>query len=116
MLFKNKLATVAAVVLGLASSTLAAQAQTVADPYPTGAPNNRLVGLPTDPYPFGYQSAATPTVAYRAVYGPAVAYRTIGGRSYARARHNGRHYARVRTNGGHYARMAVNGRYYVRVR
>jgi hypothetical protein len=54
MLTKNKLAIIVAAPLGLASSVMAAQAQTIIDPYPTTAPDNRVVGLPTNPYPFGY--------------------------------------------------------------
>ncbi|MGP0088514.1 MAG: hypothetical protein ACLPKB_00900 [Xanthobacteraceae bacterium] len=58
MLTKNKLAIIVAALLGVASSVMAAQAQNVADPYPTTAPDNRVVGLPTNPYPFGYSGVA----------------------------------------------------------
>jgi hypothetical protein len=62
MLTKNKLAIIVAALLGVASSAMAAQAQThtqmfadptVADPFPTSPADNRLVGLPSDPFPNG---------------------------------------------------------------
>lgn len=58
MLTKNKLAIVVAALLGVASSAMAAQAQTILDPYPTTPPDNRVVGLPTNPYPNGYPGIA----------------------------------------------------------
>jgi len=58
MLTKNKLAIIAAALLGIAASATAAQAQTIVDPYPTTPPDNRVVGLPTNPYPSGYPGAS----------------------------------------------------------
>jgi hypothetical protein len=61
MFSKNKLI-IAAALLSVASSVMAAQARpqaqkfaepNIADPYPTSPADNRLVGLPSDPYPNG---------------------------------------------------------------
>ena len=62
MLNKTKLAIIVAALLSVASSVMAAQARpqaqtfadpTVANPYPTSSADNRLIGLPSDPYPNG---------------------------------------------------------------
>jgi hypothetical protein len=63
MLTRSKLAIIAAALLGVAATTMAAQAQTIADPYPTTAPD-RSFGLPSDPYPFGF-AAASPIYSVR---------------------------------------------------
>jgi len=96
MLVRSKLAIAAAVFLGVASSTMAAQAQTIVNPYPT-EPAVRSYGLPTDPYPFGVQSeaASAPTVAYQGVTGRTYARERVSGRSYARGRVSSRYYARA---------------------
>jgi hypothetical protein len=89
MLTKNKLAIIAAAPLGIAVSATAAQAQTIVDPYPTTPADNRVVALPTNPYPNGYPGAS---VAWSA--GPDTAADL--GKTYARSGSRSQRDARAR--------------------
>lgn len=110
MLAKSKLAIIAAALVGIAASATVTQAQTILDPYPTTTPDNRLVGLPSDPYPNGYPGLST----IRSVRPDTVAdlgsrYARSGSQRIARARHRqlaatsvGRHH------GPRHSRQVVN--------